>query len=824
LSITATAQQSLLKSISDDEIITFNSKGQMISFPRVFVPQVATLKFQTLVPRSVLDQQLIDFKTSLEKTITYLNDSKVNNYYTCIFKIDDNSNYRDLYLNDASAAINILTGLLNSKYKLRDADKTFDKNKLLTEDVLLSKGSVMEADLTIKKGTAKKNNFPLTKDFILKKGDVLRDDFVILTGQSLQNDIVFKKGTLIGIKFLASKAEIKTRVEQLLNEADDLTYIPLGDFLKKQAEQYTVEIYKADDFVGSVKLSGIPAMFNTDTCIYFSAALTEKARKSLCSSCEISKDYDFHYKLIYNDPWKNTVQNWYNGRTSAFTKILTGDPNALQNIKKEINSLSTSTTGDKSTSLDNLLNLKRWLVNWFWFNGGKLQLDPFSQKGEKFVNVQKEKITANELKIKQLKEKILFVDSARLKVNEELKNFDDFEKAQTKLAEINEAIVKLTKENESLQKTITVAALLTSVKEKKVFYDGYLKFSSLFGEANVQKQFDAANSYRQIPYKRADKWKVNEVPNSEKLHIIVHNIPYGTNIRISENNLAFADDELFTKLVSEQLSKVDFTSLSASQITGATSFFNEILKVQEPGNKGASLVADCSTLQDYTAFFKPLQDELDQEVAFPAKLGLFDQLNETAPEFRSKIFSSGIESSDAYKDSITIKRYIGVDSTKLENVRKTFVAVGKPRYVIISAGIAVNRDAVNESHIDTAGNGFRVSSAETRSRFIFGFKLYPFGNYNRDHYPIPRFFLRRFSLFGGAEILKPLNNFYAGLAYDVVPGLAVSAGKNFTQQTRYSIQNNVITKTSRSYANSGIYYAVLVNPTLFIQFVKLFFK
>jgi hypothetical protein len=79
------------------------------------------------------------------------------------------------------------------------------------------------------------------------------------------------------------------------------------------------------------------------------------------------------------------------------------------------------------------------------------------------------------------------------------------------------------------------------------------------------------------------------------------------------------------------------------------------------------------------------------------------------------------------------------------------------------------------------------------------------------------------SVFAGFDFLHPLNNFYVGGGYDVIPGLSVLAGNNYYLRTFNEIQNNQIINTTKSYRSGGFVYGVTVNPILFAQFIKTFF-
>jgi hypothetical protein len=340
---------------------------------------------------------------------------------------------------------------------------------------------------------------------------------------------------------------------------------------------------------------------------------------------------------------------------------------------------------------------------------------------------------------------------------------------------------------------------------------------------NPQKQFDASNNFRPVLLKYFQRRKINEIPENENLYIAVHNIPQNIKLKIEEKALQFNDQEEFTKLVSDQLSKIDFSNLDASTVKNLEDFVSSlgVAGSVESKLKGASI-----TDEDCASGLKPLLKNFSAKIksgfiTFPPDTSLFVEVASIGPLYRTQL--DPITSFETpYRDSITIKAVYTKDSSA--PVAKTFVKVGRLSFIQLAAGMAVNKEPVSITKIDTSGNGFRVSSSDNRAKAIFGVKIYPFRNYNRDHGLIPRYPLRRLSVMGAFELLHPLDNFYIGGAYDIVPGLAFSAGVNYYLQTRYQIENNVVTNTSRSYEKSGAYYSVVVNPVLFVQFVKLFFK
>lgn len=330
-------------------------------------------------------------------------------------------------------------------------------------------------------------------------------------------------------------------------------------------------------------------------------------------------------------------------------------------------------------------------------------------------------------------------------------------------------------------------------------------------------------NFQPITLNNRPRAQVTEVPGNEKLYFLVHNIANGARIRIFDSPLPFNDLEEFTKLVNEQLSLINFSDVTSAMLQKLGNFAASLA----PYNKKTDLAhdfagTDTSKSDCHVAcvFLQQLQRERNANGdGFLPKIDLFDQRTLSVPLYSTYMQPANIDEAP-YKDTFTIKLGINKDSA----VMKSSVRIGKLRYVEIAAGIAFTRHPVYTTTIDTALGGFHVSSQDNRARAIVGFKFYPWKNFRRDNGLIPRYLFRRLSVFGGFEILKPLENFYVGGAYDVVPGLAFSMGANYYLQTNYRIQNNAITDTYRTYKHSSTYYAVMVNPVLFVQFVKLFFK
>jgi len=555
-------------------------------------------------------------------------------------------------------------------------------------------------------------------------------------------------------------------------------------------------------------------------CIDFIAEPTA-IQDALCKACGVKNLSQVNFKLLHLDPLRQTIIDW--------NKIQLSDPEFV--VDEQFDNLvaaicdASKATGNipKKTSL-----YTKWLLGWLWYTKGELVWNPFPS----ITKTTKDSITAaikvQDKLLDSAKAMGVFLDSAKAN---EVKTFAHeyaFTGISNRIKSNNDFIDSVSKKKDTLQQQLKTD-VVDAIKKVNFLYAGVLKLSRYGGldhsaSVNPQKQFDAAMNFQSIPLSNRHQAQVTEVPENEKLYFLVHNIANGTRARIFDSPLPFNDLEEFTKLVNDQLSLINFSDVTNAMLQKLQSFTASLT----PYNKQNDLAhdfagADTSKPDCHVAciFLQQLKRERDAKGnGFLPKTDLFNQRTLSDPFYSTYMQAANIDEAP-YKDTFTIKQYINKDSAV---VMKSSIRIGKLRFVEIAAGIAITRNPVYTTSIDTASGGFRVSSLDNQARAIVGFKFYPWRNFRRDNSLIPRYLFRRLSVFGGFELLDPLKNFYVGGAYDVVPGLAFSMGANYYLQTNYRIQNNAVTDTYRTYKKSSPYYAVMVNPVLFVQFVKLFFK
>jgi hypothetical protein len=188
--------------------------------------------------------------------------------------------------------------------------------------------------------------------------------------------------------------------------------------------------------------------------------------------------------------------------------------------------------------------------------------------------------------------------------------------------------------------------------------------------------------------------------------------------------------------------------------------------------------------------------------------------------FHSKILNTD-PSDDAVERNVSVVKIKGKDTS---NITKFKYKVGKYQRFALAAGLVYSTNNYNQS-IATESNGKIVITNNTRLyRFIVGLNVYPLkGLYNQDNSLFGRF-NERFSAFAGVGFPDPIENIYAGIAYDIVPGLKLGAGGHLAKSNRYLIQNNQIIEESLRYHLVSPYFSLTLDPTSVINLLNVFKK
>lgn len=597
------------------------------------------------------------------------------------------------------------------------------------------------------------------------------------------------------------------------------SHIPLKQYLRNILDsQFTIKVYNGSKLVWEEPLTlDIKYVDKKGGFMYFEGENYFRGRnaKNLTASFSVRDQYKF--RLLFRNPFNAILVNLYRDEWQKANANFDEAKAALLNIGVDAN---------YATNLASIKKIAPWFVNWLWYAKGNLTINPFNIYTDALIKTKTDNIAQLQADMSALQQQKDFTDSIITHLKKKESNIAVLERMQTKSYDLAALIKKDSSDIKDAQKDLADKVPdLKGLSQVASYYEGHL-FTSVTGQVNVMKQFNASLDYTPV-YKRSrpiypgrwSKERVTEVPENEKVYLIVQNVPPSIKLKFDEKRLDYDDQEEFTKQVTEQLSKIDFSAVSGS-LLNFSSFFKALNEPSNPFGGAPILKAlDCTTDSHLREMLNQLNAQLTQ-MQFLPDAGVLAFKENTTPAYAS-FMSPATQFEAPYRDSITIK---DITKSETKDVAKSFIKVGALRHTEIAAGISFVRKPVTTTSIDTAGNGFKVSSTDNASNAIAGFKIYPFRDYRRDNGIIPRYPFRRISAFGGFDILHPLNNFYLGGSYDVVPGLSFIVGNNYYKQSTYTVANNQVVSTKNRYVSGGLFYSVTVNPILFAQVIKTFFK
>jgi len=612
----------------------------------------------------------------------------------------------------------------------------------------------------------------------------------------------------------------------LATDLDHYDYVPAAAFIRNLFHPlYQVKIYRGTSLVKPLPLNQVEYDAKKE-CYYFNAPC-QKVKELVCAACGSRAGDELVFKLTGADPLVLTIQQWFEDKNKALSKIKYKDKEIdIQATRKRLDAMAALDAGGLAFSgaYHTLDLLKPWYPYWFWYTKGEIVLDPFQTRSKKWAANLKASIKELGNAIDSLQQQKRFTDSTLAHLKFVVYNFPTFGYVQSIGINLSRQLSDLIKQKAAAEEVLNARSDRFPNTQPKRFLNKVSIFRSGLSQVHPQVQFDASREYKHTAGRRRQLHRVTEMPENERPVLLVHNIDSAKTVKYGDAKpLPFSDDEEFTSLVIKLLGEADPSNISSDAVrnlqNAASSFVLHGLRTSGLPEDSAG---HCGLFEDQMmAHFHQLAEDFHNDLAtFFYTSSIFSNAVPDKPVYST--LSKVVKVTDApIRDSIPI---FEVKDGKDSLMTQANLKIGKLIYITVVAGLAMTDRAATVTTIDTTGSGFRVSSADNKARAVIGFKLYPFQYYKRDRWLIPRYPLRRLSLFGGFELLHPINNFYIGGCYDIVPGLGFSVGANYYLQTKYKIENNTVVDTHRSYKNSGTYYAVVVNPLLFASFVKYLFK
>jgi len=144
------------------------------------------------------------------------------------------------------------------------------------------------------------------------------------------------------------------------------------------------------------------------------------------------------------------------------------------------------------------------------------------------------------------------------------------------------------------------------------------------------------------------------------------------------------------------------------------------------------------------------------------------------------------------------------------------LVVRKKSLFKLSVGFGWTLSDYNKNVVTSTNNQIAVTNDNARAKLIAGLNIYPWGLLEPDDkfLGISRDSQRRgtewhrISFFVGVGIPEPLQNYYGGLGYDIIPGIKLQGGVHLIYYTKNEVSNNLVIAQSNGVQKAG-YFASL---------------
>ncbi|NLR67647.1 hypothetical protein HGH92_25305 [Chitinophaga varians] len=460
----------------------------------------------------------------------------------------------------------------------------------------------------------------------------------------------------------------------------------------------------------------------------------------------------------------------------------------------------------------------RWLASWLWYTGGRPRFNPFDfSDGQPLKSYAAINLKADTSQ---------YFDSFITAVN----NAIEQQRLHPGPGSPDTILMLIEKKKQGEVKLVDKSASLSFIEKQnnkadafsqseKVLYKGVLLISTK-DQLRYTRYHD-----RQKGYILSQK-SPRDYPEDYAMHIGLVNIPGNKIVTLEQRLSDFTEKAEFSTQLQESLGAL---STGKSTVTDAAKVITAFLATAENTaalhaviKKAAAMggAAPCIYAAQHTwELYHFVKTKYNGDLPVPEKLT--PQTDSSQYQYTT-ILAGQDDKAAPFTNEYSIIERLASDTSKKQIAKGFHYNVGKLRSFAIGAGLAFGFSQVRQVNVDSVG-ALSTTTDAARAKFIVGLKYYPFKTFLRDNGICPRWPERRFSLFGGFEVLDPLNNLYLGIGYDIVPGLNVNAGANFYRQNYYRIQNDrILDKATRMPAVG--YLAVTLDPEVVVDLIKLMAK
>jgi hypothetical protein len=190
----------------------------------------------------------------------------------------------------------------------------------------------------------------------------------------------------------------------------------------------------------------------------------------------------------------------------------------------------------------------------------------------------------------------------------------------------------------------------------------------------------------------------------------------------------------------------------------------------------------------------------------------------TAPELRTEVQTEKL-TKPVQEVNVNIFEGNKEGKEQREIVRQQFILAKRTKWDV-SGGVAYT---YFESFytITEKGNGVPVVEPANHFQFIGALHWYPKGMTKIDDglWPLKG---ERLSIFAGLSFTKPLDNYYGGVSYDIVPGIKIMTGLHLYRNTHYKIINDQVDEKAKGLKFMGPFVSLNIGPATLATLLGLF--
>lgn len=492
---------------------------------------------------------------------------------------------------------------------------------------------------------------------------------------------------------------------------------------------------------------------------------------------------------------------------------------------------------DQKTKLDAVAQetrklLAAWMLEWAWYTGGALRVDPFNSGAADCDPPTKAEVDSLERRFNAFKKDMdccAAGDATPALLNARLAAF---EKAKLEF----ESVKKRFDDHEARKK-------IPALDADKELYDGLLHLSTN-QQAHFMRHTSATKKWRSF-----EGGLRTEFYTFEKVHFLVHNHT-GDSAHLALTHSA--SDASHTSSLSKE---IDPALTTASGLISGTKggvaallpllanprqnlrpsdrveirslhkddYPDYEIKTFESILKGPD---ECSRIRK--GLFPDLSVSVLQWVADSCSLATVSRIlsySRSAKPTAADHYSTEVLPEESIPAGKAISYEVSLVKDPAKPAEKTILGKGKfnswePKRIQVFGGLAWSPDSVERVTVSSAG---AVERKNEQAGFLMGIKVHPFGHGTEIDDDRLALVPRRIGLAVGLGLPTPLDDLYAGITYDVYPGINVGALWHFYRCEGAQFENGKVVE-ERVYYKGSPYPAATISldSSLFTNLLKLF--